>query len=347
MKKLLTLTVVLCLLFTNVAFAAPTRDVGTNVLENPDLVAQIQPLCNAAAAVAIKQDIRMFRNETTPEPVLVQGLLYEAVKNHLVVIENQEGMARMGLDEAKSTLKRLFYHKDLPVINQAEYPGLQLADGTLTFDVSNPGDFIGAHIYEFALDEEELLLRADIYRLSGIEALAVDAPEDSLTWLGHMGMRLKPDADSLTGFTLASFAVPERYTEAKMVQYVDKNRFEFQYPDFLTQREAAADELLLFTNADESVTLRVREYKGTLEDLLEESRKENAEQEGTWGGFIENNRLLYRFNSSFRIAYFDPQNGEDTCLVLEVTFPYLKEHEFSLYMTFLDNSFVVYSHSMG
>lgn len=346
MKKLLALTAVFCLLFANAAFAAPTRDVGTSVSQNPDLVAQIQPLCDAVAAVAIKQDLRMFRNETTPEPVLVQGLLYEAVKNHLVVIENQEGMARMGLDDAKSILTRLFHQKEVPAINQAEYPGLQLMDGTLTFDLTNPGDFIGAHIYDIALNEEELLLRADIYRLSGIEALAVDAPEDSLTWLGHMGMRLKPDADSLTGFTLASFAVPERYTEAKMVQYVDKNRFEFQYPDFLTQREAG-EELLLFTNADESVTLRVREYKGTLEDLLEESRKQNAEQGGTGGGYIENNRLLFSDSSSFRIAYFDPQSGEDTCLVLEVTFPYLKEHEFSLYMTFLDNSFVVYSHSMG
>jgi hypothetical protein len=48
-----------------------------------------------------------------------------------------------------------------------------------------------------------------------------------------------------------------------------------------------------------------------------------------------------------RLAYFDPQNGMDTCLVLEMRFPPEKEQEFSLWQTFLENSFVVYSHSVG
>ncbi|NLX83078.1 MAG: hypothetical protein GXZ04_04600 [Clostridiales bacterium] len=347
MKKFFVFVFVVCLLFSFSVYAAPSRDLSTIVKTNPELIEQIQALCDATAAAAIKQDIRVFRNGTVPEPVLIQGLLYEAVKNHLIVIENQEGIAQMDLKEAQDIIKRLFYAQDLPAFTQAEYPGLQLSEGKVTFDLVNPGDFIGTHIYDIALDEEELLVFADVYRLSGIIASAMDAPEDSLTWLAHIGLRLKPDADSLVGFSLASFATPERYTESKMAHYVDKNRYEFQYPDFLTQVDPQEGELLRFTNADESVTLRVREFKGTLEELLEFSRKENAEQGSTGGGYIEKNRLLFSYQSSFRIAYFDPQGEEDVCLVLEVDFPYMKEHEFNLHMTFLDNSFVVYSHARG
>ena len=160
-------------------------------------------------------------------------------------------------------------------------------------------------------------------------------------------LRLRPLAGAALGFGLASFSVPERYTPSRLVQFVQKDRFEVQYPDFLVRDLHLENTWLSLASEDGSVTLTVRDVPGTLEGLKQEWLASGQGDGGSRVAFIENNRLKMASPGVLRLAYFDPLDGADNCLVLEWVFPAEKEHEFSLYEVFLDNSFVVYSHSVG
>lgn len=347
MKRFFAVFLAVCLAIVLPAAAAPTRVLTEQAQQYSDLIHQVQPLVDATAAAAIKQQVFLFREGTLPEPALVEGLLYQSLYNHLLVYEAQEGVVTLSPREASSAVRQLFFPQDLPDITAPSYPGVTLEGGLLRFDLARQDDFIGAHIYDIAVSEEELIIKADIYRLNGIVATAEEAPEENLVWLGHIGLRLRPLAGAALGFGLASFSVPERYTPSRLVQFVQKDRFEVQYPDFLVRDLHLENTWLSLASEDGSVTLTVRDVPGTLEGLKQEWLASGQGDGGSRVAFIENNRLKMASPGVLRLAYFDPLDGADNCLVLEWVFPAEKEHEFSLYEVFLDNSFVVYSHSVG
>ena len=347
MKKAFLYLVMLCLVMTAAAHAAPTRNLSTKALDHQELIAQVQPLADAVAAAAINQGILDYQNGSAPEAAFAEGLLYQALRSHLQVVEANEGVLTLSREEAMAIMDSLFYHEDLPVILSPAAPGVSLEGDSLRFDISRADDFVGTHIYDIAVNEEELLVHADIYRLNGIVASALEAPEGSLVWLGHTVLRMKPEADSAVGFALAGFSVTERYQQSSMVQFVQKDLFELQYPDFFSEDLKTPDAFLSVGSPDHSAKLTVKAVPGKLESLLEIWRNEEQPPGATDSSWVENMRAIYTAPGLLRLAYYDPQNGQDLCLVAEMTYPPEKEFEFSLYQTFLDNSFVVYSHSSG
>lgn len=346
MKKT-SFVLVLMLLLSLSAQAAPTRSLTPAALEHAELIAQIQPLADAVAAVAMRQGIDHFQDGTPPDSSLMEGLLYQALSSHLVVAEASDTVVRLSCQEALAVARRLFFIHDLPEFENPVYPGVSLEEGMLRFDTARQDDFIGAYIHDIAITEEEMILKADIFRLNGIVAGAVDAPEESLTWLGYLDLQLRPQADALLDFSLSGFTVIERYTPTGFALYIQKNRFEVQYPDFLSRELEQEDSFLSLSSEDGTVTLEVRDVPGTLETLETDWLQQNNANEHLYSASLQNNRLLLFAPGIIRLAYFDPQNGMDTCLVLEMRFPPEKEQEFSLWKTFLENSFVVYSHSVG
>jgi len=347
MKRILTAALVICLLLTTPAFAAPARELSQQAKDSAELIAQVQPLCNAVAAGAFRYPVQTLRNESAPDAGLVLAVLQEALGSHLLVEEAVEGKVSLSQQEAQSLARQLFYNKELPELTPPEELGVLQEDGQLVFDLNLHPDFMGVHIYDLSLTEEELLIKADFFTSGSIQASAVDVPEDSLVWLGHIGLRLKPDADAAVGFTLASFSVPEVYMPAQWIPFQGGNRFELLYPNAMTEQEVQGNTLFHATSGDHTIQLRVVEEEGSLEGLLEAWRKQAEDSQGADTAYMEDGRLYYYGPSTFRLAYADPQGGRDACLVLELTFPPQLEHEFTLYQTFLNNSFVVYSHSHG
>jgi len=348
MMKKLALLLVLSLLLTLTASAAPTRESSAAALENQALVIQVQPLADAVAAAAYRLERTVYRDGTAPDAALVQAVLLQALRAHLLVAPANEGMIDLGMDEVRAYAAGLFEYPELPDLSQPAYPGVSAADNGLRFDTAAAEDYIGAHIYDIVLDEEELLLSADIYRLNGITASAVDAPEEALTWLGHIGLRLRPSPEAAVGFALASFSVPERYREAHLAHYMVDKRFELLYPDFLSETVPEEGALLSLADPEGETALKVFEAAGTLEELLQGWYGGGPARENGPAGYIDNGRAIYWDNNGlFRLAYADENAGEGVCLVLELRYPPLRVHEFELWQTFLDNSFVVYSHSVG
>ncbi|NLM86484.1 MAG: hypothetical protein GX171_07315 [Clostridiales bacterium] len=346
MKCKLAILMALFLMVAISASAAPTRDLTEQALLHQDIAARVQPLVDAVAAVAIDLNLTVFRNETQPEPALVQGLLYQSLYNRLQVVETIDGKAFLRFEDANALAGQLFLAETPALDPQTVTPGvLAMADG-LQFDLELSRDFIGAAIYDVQLSEDELVVKADIYTLEGIVASAEEAPEDALTWLGHLGVRLVPDTISPVGFSLASFSVPERYQPAAMVQFVQENLFELQYPDIFSVQTDLENTYLSLSTQDGSATLTVRSVPGTLESLKAVWLKDHEGKEPVTA-LEEDMRLLLTKDGVVRLAYYNPLEGEDSCLVLEMTYPTLKVHEYELYQTFLDNSFVVYSHSVG
>lgn len=347
MRKTLLTVLALCLALALPAQAAPTRDMTVSALEHQDLLEQIQPLVDAAAAAAMRLDYTFFREGTTPEPAFVEGLLYQALGSHLIVREANEGVIALTRDEAREAARGLLVETGVPGFDSTGYPGVSMENGTLHFDLTRQEDYIGGHIYDLSVDEVEVLVSADIYRLNGIVANAQDAPEDSLTWLGHIGLRLKPQPETPLGFVLASFSIPERYRESASIHHVEKNRFELQYPDFLAVPLPEDEAYLSISSEDGLAKLIVRDVPGTLDSLLDEWIRQSPGGQDAHTGWIENGRLVMHAPGVFRLAYPDAREGTDNCLVLEMVFPSENLHEFTLIQTFLDNSFVVYSHSVG
>lgn len=341
MKKSLFIYILVLMMLSLSAFAAPARDLSDAAFENEELIAQVQPLADAVAAVAFSQGLEALSENTAPDSALAEGLLHQAYARHLQVASANEMRIELTMEEAQTSLNRLFFADSLPAVEGKALPALTVSEAKVLLDITQGTDYIGTHIFDIALDEEKLFIKADVYRLSGIEAAAIDAPEDSLVWLGALVLELRPEADSAVGFTLSAFEVKEHYQPTSLMQFTQKDRFELQYPDLFTKQVGDETAFLSLTNEDGTASLKVAEVPGTLEQLLAVWQGENAEVK------VENDRAIFTAPGLVRLAYFDPQDGQDVCLVLEMNYPVEREGEFTLYRTFLDNSFVVYSHSVG
>lgn len=346
MKRSLALVMALLLLIVLPASAAPTREMTEQALLNEEIISRVQPLMDAVAAVAMEQGTVVFRNGTQPDLALVEGLLFQSLYSRLQVVETVDGKAFLRFEDANALVRQLFFAEPPALTGQVSTPGITSQEDGLQFDLELRHTFIGASVYDVNLSEDELLISSDIYQLEGIVATAQDAPEDALTWLGHLGVRLKPDIDSPVGFKLANFSVPERYQPAAMVQFEQENLFELQYPDIFNVQTDLEDTYLSLATQDGSASLTVRMEPGTLESLEKDWWAGHDGRESV-AAMIENERLIMVKNGVVRLAYYSPVDGNDACLVVEMTYPGTQELEYSLYRTFLDNSFVVYSHSVG
>lgn len=345
MKKTTLLLSVLIFAFVSLAaFAAPARDLTDAAMENEELIIQIQPLADAVAYAAFTQNIPALAPDAAPDAALVETLLYRAYYEHLLVASADETGIAIPLEDALKAADRLFSSQSLPALMGNTLPALTLKDDQIVMDISRQADFIGTHIYDVELNEEKLLIKTDVYRLSGIVASAFEAPEDSLVWLGAMVLELKPEADSAVGFTLSGFEIRERYQPSSLLQFTKKDRFELQYPDLFSKAIQDQVSFLNLETEDGSASLKVMEVPGTLEDLLTAWQNEAGENAQIR---VVNDRAVLTAPGLVRFAYSDPQDGQDACLVMEMNYPQEREMEFTLYRTFLNNSFVVYSHSMG
>lgn len=345
MKKLFLSLFVFIFTFVSLsAFAAPTRDLTDAAMENEELIAQIQPLADAAAYAAFTQNIPALAPDAAPDAALVETLLYRAFYEHLLVASAGETGITISMDEALKAAARLFSSQNLPELKGNALPALVLRDDQVVMDISQPADFMGTHIYDVQLNEEKLLLKTDVYRLNGIVASAFEAPEDSLVWLGAMVLELKPEADSAVGFTLSGFEVKERYQPSSLLQFTKTDRCELQYPDIFTKVIEDQAAFLHLQTEDGAASLKLMEVPGTLENLMAVWQNEAVENAQI---LDEDGRAVLTAPGLVRFAYSDPQDGQDVCLVMEMIYPLEREMEFTLYRTFLNNSFVVYSHSMG
>lgn len=338
MKKTALIAMVLCLVAL-AAQAAPTREPTPAVLDNGDLVAQVQPLADLAAALAFTFDTPVLSRDGAPDQGLAQAALYLALSRHLLVVEAREGLVTLSNQDADKEAGSLFAKPDIRVTGEARIPGLTILDEGMRFDISRLDDYVGTHVVDLSISEESLNIKADAYRLSGIRDSAVAAPEDSLQWLGYIEIELMPKVDSLLGFGLSAYTVTEHYEPASLEQFVLKDRFELQYPSLFGKAEAKEGELLSLVNADGAARLSVSEVPLSLEALA-----------GGWDSartLVEADRVTYTAPGLFRVAYADRVGEGEGCLVLELVYPESRMMEFTLYQTFLNNSFVVYSHSMG
>lgn len=346
MKKIIAFCIALVLLTGLTAAAAPTRNRQLPV-ENLEMIAQIQPLADVVAAAAWRQGITLYRNGTAPEQALMEGVLLEALQSQLLVYDAQDQNLSLTDGQVQHALDQLFYYQDLPGMKTPIHQSITASDQGLRFNLGWQQDYIGAFIYHIGLSEDEVLAMADIYQLSGIQTTAEEAPEESLTWLAHMGFRFKSEPDSPLGFTLASFSVPEVYQARGFLQFEVEDLFEVQYPDLFTEGDAIEGAYLALKSEDGSSQLHIYREPGTVEDV-KTAWVSQSPGDGTVSLRVrEDGRLVYYSNGENRLAVYDPINGEDSCLVLTLVFSNLKPHEYELYFQFLDNSFVVYSDAFG
>ncbi len=340
MKKLSLLLALLLTCFSLVASAAPARDLTDAAFDQEELIAQVQPLTDAVAQAAFTLDLSELKEGEAPSNALVEGLLARAYQEFLLITPASE----ISLEEVGQAATRLFFADNLPGITGAVLPDLRLVNDQVVVNMEGGADFVGTHVYDIALDEEGLTLLMDVYRLNGIKASAVEAPEESLIWLGAMSVTLRPKADAQVGFALSAFSVKERYQETSYLQFTQKNRFELQYPDIFQTKVDAGTSFLGLATVDGAAQLVVREEAISFENLIAAWQKEKGDGVDLK---IENDRAILIAPGLLRLAYGDPLDGQDACLVLEMRYPIDRELEFTLIRTFLDNSFVVYSHSVG
>lgn len=344
-KKIVAIIIAVLVILPFSSYAAPTRDKKL-LEENTELVAQIQPLADIVTAAAWNHGITLYQNGEIPNQKLMEGVLYQSLQNQLFVYEMDDKTLFLDQNQVYDMMRQLFYQKELPSLEIIDSQTISMEKEGFRFNIDWQKDFIGAYIYDIHLTEEELLLSADIYHLSGIRSSAEEAPEESLSWLGHIGMRFMPDPSSILGFSLASFSMPEIYEAKIFVQYEEKNLFEIQYPDLFTASSEKPGAFLSLKSADGQSTLSIQRINGAILDLKQTWLNEKTDNKTTV--FIrEDGRLVLYTQGQMRLAVLDPINGEDSCLVLTMTFPILKPHEYQLYWQFMDNSFVVYSEAFG
>ena len=342
MRKTVILLLLLALLFSLPVQAAPTRELKPAALEQEDLLGQVQALADIVASVAFRRGLDAYLPDSQPQPELIQGLLYQAFASHLLVEEANEGILHLSQEQAAQNLGSLLAYNGLLTITASVQPGLSVQeDGSLRLDITQKEDFIGAHVYDLSLTEEALQLHCDVYSLSGIVASAVEAPDETLTWLGHISITLKPNAEAAQGFVLAGFEVEEHYQPTGSLSFVQKDRFEVMYPDCLTQVQAVEGAFFSRMSEDGSVAMQVTEQAIFLPSLVDIWQGEDAQLE------VTDAYAVYKAPGVFRLAYSDSLAEQDRCLVLELRFPVERTREFELYWTFIFNSFVVYSHSFG
>jgi len=345
MTRRLALLLAVLLLSASVAAAAPTRERTPAALAVEQMLLQVQPLADAAAAAAWQTGVHELEEGAAPNPVLAEALLAQAMRDYLLVFPAVDIAVTLTKEQASQAAAQL-----LAAPGPYDFPNPLVASpdpaaGTLRFDLSDAADFVGAYIYDAEVSEDGLMLFADLYRVNGIRAQAQDAPEDGLAWLGSVTMGFAAAADAPAGFKLKSLSVGALYAQAGFVDYATDERYELRAPDFFIPRQADAEGMPIdLVSGDGLAALAVRFVPGSLEALERAWRAEQATAAVTLDA---DGRLRLAAPGLYRVAAHDPIGGEDGCLVLEMAYPEEKEQEFSLYWVFLNNSFVVYSDAVG
>lgn len=344
-KKLLAIALILSL-FSVSALAAPTRQIqGPLGLSEAELMA-VQPLLNAAATAAFQQQIERFPNGSAPSQALAEGMLLRAISEGLFPLDTKGDSLFLSPEEARDMAAKLFTSKELPALNSPGGPQITQVESGLQINLASQPDFIGAYVYAGGdSGGEGTLLQADIYRLSGIEGRAEDVPEDSIQWIGHMGLRLEKSDNTPAGYTLSSFAVNEHYAATGFHQLYDEvNGYELSYPDIFPLREAPLQkhEPLQLGSADARASLTVSFAQGSLSELETLWQKDKGVG-NVW--MTEHGALTLQNPTEKRLALPDEEGGQ--CLVLTLIQPDDKPYEYGLYWEFLVNSFVVYAHASG
>lgn len=344
MKKRLFLFIVMMTLFTASASAAPARELSFAAQQSADLIREIQPLADAVAAAAWDSGILRLSEDEAPEGALLERLLLQALRNGLLSYADDDGAVALSPEEAAGAARRLFTAPDPAGIGLPANGSITLRDGMLRFSLSGQDDYVGAHIHDLSLFEEGLLISADIYILSGIRAAVFDAPEDSLRWLSHIEMKLKPRSDSPSGFALSSFSVSPAYQAKGFVLHEEKDLYELRYPDTFVSSGKASGAMLDLASADGTAQMTLTGVPGTLESIRNEWLGEDRTDEAAVQ-MREDGRLELKGHDEMRIAV--SQDGVGNCLVLVMTYPKDRALEYSLYWSFIVNSFIVYSNSVG
>ena len=346
MKRRLLPLLLSLLLLCFAASAAPARSLSAAALESGDLIREIQALADAVASAAWASGTGLLTEGAAPPQLLLESLLVNALRDGLLPFGAADGAVTLSPEEAREAAASLFSVSEIPDMGSPIHQAVTPADGKLRFDLTGEGDFTGAHVYDLALDEDGLTVYADVYRLSGIVASAAEAPEGSLAWLGHITMRLKAGSAAPSGFALSAFSLSAPYEARETVFFKVKDRLELRYPDVFSVPAQDSGAILSLSSPDGSALLSLRAVSGTLETLRQAWAGESL-PEGTVVETGENGRLTLRGPGVLRVAVSDPGEGGDGCLLLMMDYPPQRETEFSLYRVFIENSFVVYSNSVG
>ncbi len=344
MKRRLFPFILMMTLLTASASAAPARELSFAAQQSADLICEIQPLADAVAAAAWDSGTLRITEDEAPESALLEGLLLQALRKGVLSYADDDGTVALSPEEAAGAARRLFTAPDLPGIGLPANGSITLRDGQLRFPLSGQDDYVGAHVHDLRLNEEGLLISADIYVLLGIRAAVIEAPEDSLRWLSHIEMKLKPRSDSPSGFALSSFSVSPGYQTRSFVLHKEKDLYELRYPDIFVFSGKTSGALLDLASADGTAEMTLTSVPGTLESIRNEWLVEDRTDEASVQ-LREDGRLELKGQDEMRIAV--SRDGEENCLVLVMTHPLNRGSEYSLYWSFMVNSFIVYSNSVG
>lgn len=344
MRKRLSLLLLAFIVLCAAASAAPARELSDAAQQSADLIREIQPFADMVAAAAWDSGVQRLREDEAPEPVLLENVMLQALRKGVLSYASADGAVVLHPEETAQAAQRLFTSTSLPSISLPVNESVTFEDGQLRILLSDQKDDVGAHIYDLRLNEEGLLISADIYALSGIRASAADAPEGSLRWLSHVEMKLQPRSDSPSGFALSSFIVSPGYQAKGFVVYTEADRFELRYPDVFVSSGKVSGVLLDLVSADSTAGISLKSVPGTLESLRNEWLREDL-PDGTIIQLGEDGRLELLGHNEMRVAV--SQDGAEDCLVLGMTYPKDREFEYSLYWSFIENSFIVYSNSVG
>jgi hypothetical protein len=342
-RSLLIAVLVFCLIMPS-ALAAPTRQRSQGfALRDAELLA-LQPLLNTIAFAAFQKDIMAYGGDAAPGQELLEGALLRALEERLFPVDPVDRAVTLTDQQVREMAGRLFAWQDIPGIETPLCPCISRVSGGLQFDLSGQPDFIGVYAYDATMSAEGIVFIAgDVYRLSGIEGMAEDAPEDSIRWLGHIEITLNPDQSAQAGYTLYSYQVSETYQSAGLrLLFDEENGFELAYPDIFPEQNTPhhKGQALVLESNDGQARLDVTFIRGTLEEL------ETAWMaEGGQTAMNEFGQLAYQTPGELRLA--TPEEPSEHCVVLTLAYPEDRPHEYGLYWEFLTNSFVVYAFAAG
>lgn len=343
-KSLMIALVILCLILPPAALAAPTRQRSPGFIMDDAALLAVQPLLNTVASAAFQRDIMAYEGQTLPSQALVEGVLLRALEERLFPVEIVDLAVTLTDQQVRDAAGQLFARQDIPVIETPLCPCISRVAGGLQFDLSGQPDFIGVYAYDAVLSAENtLLVTGDVYRLSGIEGMAEDVPEDSIHWLGHIEITLLPAQSAPAGYTLISYHVTETYQGTGFHLLLDEdNGYELMYPDIFPEPDTPPREgqALALESDDGQARLGVAFIPGTLEALEAAWLAEAGQARINVFG-----QLTYHAPGELRLA--TPDDQSERCVVMTLTFPEDRRHEYDLYWEFLTNSFVVYAFAAG
>ena len=349
MKKTLPILVLILTLLVSAASAAPTRRREELFGLNEAELMALQPLLYAAAGAAFGNDIPRMSGQAAPEPSLVMAVMGRALQAGLFPVETSDQTLALSDAQVQDMAGKLFDRATALDFTPAQGAGFTRTPEGFVFDLSAPGDHVGVYAYLAAPGEDGLLnVKGDVYRLSGIQGMAEEAPEDSIQWLGHMGMMLRKAEGAPAGYILVSYAVNEHYQARGFSQFFDEeNGYELSYPDIFPVHEEplAKGQPLELSSADGQAKLSVTFVPGNLEALEAAWKAETGHPADTNVWVNEYGQLTMQGPREMRLAMPDEASGQ--CAVLTLIKPEDKPYEYSLYWEFLENSFVVYAHAAG